>query len=69
MPFKPNYQQQKAERARAKALKKQEKQQRLEEQSSRRHEDAAEDAAAEAPDANKDDGEGSSVESPKSAAI
>lgn len=69
MAFKPNYQQQKAERARAKALKKQEKQQRLEEQSGKRHGDATDGGAAEETEANKSEGEESSVESPKPAAV
>ena len=60
MAFKPNYQQQKAERARAKALKKQEKQQRLEEQSGKRHEDTAEAADSETPEV-----EGAAVEESK----
>ena len=67
MAFKPNYQQQKAERARAKALKKQEKQQRLEEQSSKRH-GTAEDGATEDPNASNLEAEGSTVEALKPAA-
>lgn len=69
MAFKPNYQQQKAERARAKALKKQEKQQRLEEQSSKRHDDNTEGGAPEEAETNKDEGDGSSIEPPKPTAI
>lgn len=66
MAFKPNYQQQKAERARAKALKKQEKQERLEEQSSKRHEDAEAGAPGET-DANKGEGEEAAVDQSKPA--
>jgi hypothetical protein len=56
MAFKPNYQQQRAERNRAKELKKQEKLKSREEEAARRRADKAEDPAAEpAPPAEGDD--------------
>jgi hypothetical protein len=47
MAFKPNYQQQRAERNRAKELKKQEKLKSREEEAARRRADRAEDPAGE----------------------